>query len=88
MAGGLEAFLDAVEKQTSDTRFNDPAYLAAKYIVYIATQTTSDKDKPRAFTGVAPAMPTDTDLGQCFTYAVVCDIKAWPPVRPEFRKIS
>jgi hypothetical protein len=32
MASGLEAFLDAVEKRTSDTRFNDPAYLAAKYI--------------------------------------------------------
>lgn len=32
----LEKFFEAVEAQTSDTRFNDPTYLAAKFVVWQA----------------------------------------------------
>ena len=32
----LQEFFDAVEAQTKDTRFNDPSYLAAKLVVWLA----------------------------------------------------
>jgi hypothetical protein len=31
-------FFDAVREQTGDTRFSDPAYLSAKYVVFLASQ--------------------------------------------------
>lgn len=34
----LEKFFTAVEKQTKDTRFNDPNYLAAKFVVWQANE--------------------------------------------------
>lgn len=34
----LQEFFETVEKQTKDTRFDDPTYLAAKYVVWQAIQ--------------------------------------------------
>jgi hypothetical protein len=34
----LQRFFDDVEAQTKDTRFNDPSYLAAKLIVWLARE--------------------------------------------------
>lgn len=34
----LEKFFTAVKKQTNDTRFGDPTYLSAKYVVWQADQ--------------------------------------------------
>jgi hypothetical protein len=41
----LEKFFDAVEAQTSDTRFDDPSYLAAKFVVWQADQYTVKYDR-------------------------------------------
>ena len=32
----LERFFDAIESQTGDTRYTDPAYLAARFVVFSA----------------------------------------------------
>ena len=34
----LRRFFEAVENDTDDTRFSDPSYLAAKYVVWLADQ--------------------------------------------------
>jgi hypothetical protein len=52
---GLEEFFGAVRSQTSDTRFGDPEYLAAKFVVWQAAQYAADPAKPLAFTGVGIA---------------------------------
>ena len=38
MLGDLQRFFDAVEEQTTDRRFGDPSYLAAKFIVWQANE--------------------------------------------------
>lgn len=38
MLPDLEGFFAAVQAQTADTRFTDPSYLAAKYVVWLAAQ--------------------------------------------------
>ena len=43
----LRKFFDAVKAQTNDTRFNDPTYLAAKFLVLaiVAPKLQEDADK-------------------------------------------
>jgi hypothetical protein len=36
MLPALAQFFEAVEQQTKDTRFTDPSYLAAKFVVWLA----------------------------------------------------
>jgi len=47
----LERFFAAVKEQTSDTRFNDPSYLAAKFVVWQAGEYASN-GKPLDFLSV------------------------------------
>ncbi len=49
MLNDLQRFFQDVENQTNDTRFNDPAYLAAKFVVWQALQNGSDLNKPLDF---------------------------------------
>ncbi len=62
-------FVD-VAAQTSDTRFDDPSYLAAKYVVWQAGEYASDKAKPLAFLSLGIVMNEPGDIE--YRYAVVC----------------
>jgi len=71
MVRELNHFFDAVRWDCeTDTRFDDPAYLAAKYVVY-ASQTygkANDTDPLLKFLSVGIGSFLDTD----YTYAIVC----------------
>ena len=85
----LEKFFAAVEEQTKDTRFDDPSYLAAKFIVWQARQLAwhfSDNYKrepsqPLDFIGVAPVLHDPGDIE--FRYHVLCTGRERPTVRHE-----
>jgi hypothetical protein len=53
-------FFDAVREQTGgDTRFGDPSYLAAKYVVWLAFRSVG-------------LLPDGTDCGEAFRYTIRC----------------
>jgi hypothetical protein len=85
MAETFDAFFSQVERDGGkDTRFNDPEYLAARFVVYAATEC-SDGDDPGTlgFTGVgitASTVISATHAG-AFTYAVDCSGRG-PRLRP------
>ena len=65
----LEKFFADVEAQTRDTRFSDPSYLAAKYIVWQAGTYANDR-APLDFIGVGIAAG---DAGDgAYVYTVEC----------------
>lgn len=77
-------FFDAVREQTGgDTRFGDPSYLAAKYVVWLADKFASHyewddngdmhevKHEPLAFRSVG-LLPDGTDCGEAFRYTIHC----------------
>ncbi len=78
----LQRFFTAVEEQTDDTRFNDPEYLAAKFVVW-ATQDYREhvcgfikgkgKDGPLNFLGYGVAADDHGDIE--FIYSVDCSKK-------------
>jgi hypothetical protein len=84
----LLTFFDKVEKDTGDTRFNDPSYLGAKWVVYLAEQFS------RKYTvngGYAPGKPWSLDflsVGVCnknpgdieYEYAVLCTNGSRPAI--------
>ena len=66
----LKRFLDEVEKQTSDTRFNDPSYLAAKWVVFDAEAHCQNS---RDFPGVYGIDSEHTGGNLCFLgVGVIC----------------
>jgi len=65
----LARFFADVESQTKDTRFGDPAYLAAKFIVWQAGEYAADK-APLDFIGLG-VMTEDAGDG-AYTYTVEC----------------
>ncbi len=80
----LQRFFRAVEADTNDCRFNDPSYLAAKFVVW-ATQadraeqaqwrresklTQAGKDGPLNFLGYGVCMEDPGDID--YTYYVEC----------------
>lgn len=69
----LQKFFEAVEAQCGhDTRFDDPEYLAAKYVVWQSQQKYyAPEGKPLAFTGVSPCLQDHGDIE--FVYTVDCD---------------
>ena len=71
----LKAFVQAVKDQTDDTRFDDPAYLAAKWIVYDALHHSNamfeDPPKPLKFLSVGIVRTDPDDIA--YRYHVVCD---------------
>jgi hypothetical protein len=66
----LRRFFADVRAQTSDTRFCDPAYLAAKYVVWQAGQNAPDKDKPLDFLSVGVVSGRWADYA--YAYDVNC----------------
>ena len=79
----LDEFFDAVESQTSDTRFGDAPYLAAKFIVWSATRRMTTWDgRPKNildFTGIGVAMH-DADDGE-YIWEVHCAGRGRPEVK-------
>ena len=89
--GDLAKFFADVEKDnraTMDTRFKDPSYLAAKYVVWQAHQYAKAyvggkyKATPRlAFSGVGVVIEDPGDIA--YTYFVDCNKResnGWPTV--------
>jgi hypothetical protein len=86
----LEKFFAAVEEQTKDTRFGDPSYLAAKFIVWQASRLLRGYDsatgeprpsQPLDFIGVAPVLHDPGDIE--FRYHVLCTGSERPKVQHE-----
>jgi hypothetical protein len=89
----LQTFFTAVEGDTKDTRFGDPSYLAAKYVVWQAeqyantydfrTNPPSKKAKPRLdFLSVGIVLTNPFDIE--YEYDVQCarlDSKGRPTVK-------
>jgi hypothetical protein len=74
----LEKFFDAVEAQTNDSRFDHPTYLAAKFVVWQASQNCRTPDKPLNFISLG-IVNNDAEDGQ-YTYTVHCDDYGRPTV--------
>lgn len=63
----LKRFFQEVQKECQgDNRFNDPSYLAAKFVVWQARQN----GEGLRFTGVAPVLEDPDDIE--YTYFVNC----------------
>lgn len=69
MLDDLQKFFKDVENQTNDTRFNDPAYLAAKYVVWQANEYCRT-GKPLDFLSVGVVSEAYEDG---YIYEVNCD---------------
>jgi hypothetical protein len=84
----LLEFLRAVQAQTPDTRFGDPSYLAAKYVVFLAEPFAVDyewtpdevKTTPRAnrlnFNSVGVCLSDPADIE--YRYVVDCATRLGP----------
>lgn len=64
----LKRFVAEVRKQTSDTRFDDPSYLAAKWVVFDAGENGRLN-----FLGVGICLADPGDIE--YRYTVTCDGK-------------
>ena len=64
----LKDFFKEVEKQTSDTRFDDPSYLAAKFVVWKSQQLNNGNPLDFVSLGVCQESPGDVIK----TYHVDC----------------
>ena len=74
---GLGRFFADVQHQTKDTRFDDPTYLAAKFVVWQAGKHTK-KDNPLDFLGVGVVTTDPGDIE--YRYIVTCANDAVPAV--------
>jgi hypothetical protein len=82
----LEEFFKAVVADTTDTRFGDPNYLAAKFVVWQAAQNAKHYDsstgeyvasKPLDFISLGICMKDPGDIEH--TYFVVCSGRGSQP---------
>lgn len=77
----FEQFFTAVKEQCGgDTRFNDPTYLAAKWVVFLADdgralsgELQGERQPPMRFLGVGVITEDPGDIE--YTYRVHCDKK-------------
>lgn len=71
----LDGFFAAVEEQCADDmygkRFEDPAYLAAKFIVYHVTECEPKSSNLLAFGGIG-VVKDNQDYGQEYEYFLDC----------------
>jgi hypothetical protein len=78
MLSKLERFLNDVEEQCVDTRFHDPSYLAAKFVVWSAFDGVVELSKafsnPLNFLGIG-VIPYNSDIAVHHEYFVIC-----PPI--------
>ena len=65
----LAQFFQDVKEATRDTRFNDPTYLAAKFVVWYAGKMAADKH-PLDFLGIGVAQKDNLDID--YVYTVNC----------------
>jgi len=63
----LARFFDELERQTPDTRYGDPEYLAAKFLVWQAGEFARDSDKPLDFLSVSPCVQDHGDIEWVYT---------------------
>jgi hypothetical protein len=66
----LKEFFAELESQTSDRRYGDPEYLAAKFVVWVAGQYARDPAKPLEFLSVGVCLRDHADIE--FVYTVEC----------------
>jgi len=82
-------FFDAIEAQTTDTRFDDASMLAARYVVFLSREFTRDYkgdgkwedyggERPLDFLSVRVMMQDTADTE--YVYHVYCDTKGRPTV--------
>lgn len=81
MGQDLYRFLEEVKNQCADTRFNDPPYLAAKYVVWQAGEYAKDKTKPLDFLSVGVVQEDPGDIE--FRYTLHCSGTVKPLVEVE-----
>lgn len=78
----LQRFFAAVEAQTGDTRYGDASYLAAKLVVFLASEFADTMDAPLAFSGVGIIARDPGDIA--YVYVIDCatmDDEGRPSVR-------
>ena len=63
----LARFFTAVEAQTRDTRYSDPEYLAARFVVWQAGENTRDPAKPLAFLSLGVCQEDHGDIEWIYT---------------------
>lgn len=68
----IRRFLREVDENLKDKRFNDPEYLAAKYVVWLAKNATQPDTHYLDFLGVGVS-PDEEDVE--FVYTVHCNPK-------------
>ena len=71
-------FCRDLEEQTTDTRYGDPAFLAAKFLVWVAGQYANDPRKPLEFLSVGIMTKDAGDAA--YVYTVDCTSQQRPPV--------
>ena len=84
----LQKFLDTIKENLSDTRFDDPSFLAARYIVWLADQFREygtsyccKKNEPHqlGFISVGVCMEDPEDIE--FRYEVTCRNLLMPEIK-------
>ena len=76
----IYAFLERVSK-LRDTRLSDSSYLAAKYVVFLASMFAA-KDNPLDFLSVG--VMSEDPMDMAYRYVIDCgklDANGWPEVR-------
>lgn len=73
----LYRFLRDVKAQTHDTRFSDPDYLAAKYVVWLAHSFAREAPLDFLSVGVTSADPSDIE----YRYVVDCSYNREPTIK-------
>jgi hypothetical protein len=68
----IQEFFKEVKKQTNDTRFDCPEYLAAKFVVFLANGYAT-KGKPLDFLSVGVSMDEHGDIE--YLYRIDCSKK-------------
>jgi len=84
----LKEFFADVQKQTKDTRFDDPSYLAAKFVVwqadkYYAYRKNKGEHKPLNFLGVGVVLEDPGDI----EYRYLLECKDGNPPRVKIEKL-
>lgn len=75
----LAQFFQDVKDATSDTRFTDPTYLAAKFVVWYASKMAADKH-PLDFLGIGVAQKNNLDIDYLYTVDCSTLVNGFPTV--------